>query len=173
MIDKTDERICEAELYRLKGELLLVQCPERQPAPEAAFQTALSIARRQRAQSWELRAATRLGTTCVPVRSLTRKRVKICGRIRVYVIASGRFELYQRPFRRDIVKHRDHRHVDLQVRMIALDHVRDHPRSFIELNDGIDMRRIVAEGRMHRLIDDGEAIEPAAAANGCPDDVAG
>jgi len=49
-----------AEAHRLQGELLL-----RQPSPDAAqaegcFQQALTIARRQQAKSWELRAATSL-----------------------------------------------------------------------------------------------------------------
>ena len=53
----------EAELYRLKGELLLhvehgVQ-HEDMP-PEECFLRALSLARQQQAKSWELRAATSL-----------------------------------------------------------------------------------------------------------------
>jgi predicted ATPase len=57
---KHGECYYEAELYRLKGELLL-----RQPAPdeqqsETCFCQALDIARRQQAKSLELRAATSL-----------------------------------------------------------------------------------------------------------------
>jgi predicted ATPase len=49
-----------AEAYRLQGELLLRQAvPEVAPA-EACFQYALTIARRQQAKSWELRAAISL-----------------------------------------------------------------------------------------------------------------
>jgi predicted ATPase len=51
----------EAELYRLKGELLLQQTvvPDVQQA-EACFHQALAIARRQQAKSLELRAAMSL-----------------------------------------------------------------------------------------------------------------
>jgi tetratricopeptide (TPR) repeat protein len=50
----------DAELHRLRGELLLAQgAPEA--AAEAAFQQALAIAHDQRARSLELRAATSLG----------------------------------------------------------------------------------------------------------------
>jgi class 3 adenylate cyclase/predicted ATPase len=58
--DKHDERIHEAELYRLKGELLLQQeIPDTQQAA-ACFHQALDIARHQQAKSWELRAAMSL-----------------------------------------------------------------------------------------------------------------
>ena len=43
----------------MKGELLLQAVPDVQQA-EACFQQALTIARRQRAKCWELRAATGL-----------------------------------------------------------------------------------------------------------------
>ena len=49
----------EAELYRLKGELLLRQSREH-PQAGACFQTALGVARDQKAKSLELRAATSL-----------------------------------------------------------------------------------------------------------------
>jgi predicted ATPase len=50
----------EAELYRLKGELLLRLAVPDAPQAEACFQQALAIARRQQAKSWELRAAMSL-----------------------------------------------------------------------------------------------------------------
>jgi predicted ATPase/class 3 adenylate cyclase len=53
----TEERVYEAELYRLKGELLLQQSVEQQNEAEASFQHALDVARRQGARSLELRAA--------------------------------------------------------------------------------------------------------------------
>jgi predicted ATPase len=57
---KTGERFCEAELYRLQGELLLTR-PTRQTAEaEACFHQALDIARRQQTKSLELRAAMSL-----------------------------------------------------------------------------------------------------------------
>jgi predicted ATPase len=51
---------CEAELYRLKGELLLQQAAGWDGEAEACFRQALDVARRQQAKSWELRAATSL-----------------------------------------------------------------------------------------------------------------
>jgi predicted ATPase len=68
-VEKTGERWCEAELYRLKGELLLqsggqvresgVSNPQSETA-EICFHQALELARRQQAKSWELRAAVSL-----------------------------------------------------------------------------------------------------------------
>lgn len=60
-VERRGERYCEAELYRLKGELVLqsgVQSPESEA--EACFRKAIHIARDQQARSWELRAATSL-----------------------------------------------------------------------------------------------------------------
>ena len=48
------------ESYRLQGELLLWQATPDVAQPEACFQHALAIARRQQAKSWELRAAVSL-----------------------------------------------------------------------------------------------------------------
>jgi DNA-binding winged helix-turn-helix (wHTH) protein/predicted ATPase len=59
-VEKTDERVCQAELYRLKGELLLQQNPADREEAEGAFRLAMETARRQSAKSWELRAATSL-----------------------------------------------------------------------------------------------------------------
>jgi DNA-binding winged helix-turn-helix (wHTH) protein/predicted ATPase len=49
-----------AEAYRLQGELLLRQAVPDAAQAEACFQQALTVARRQQAKSWELRAATSL-----------------------------------------------------------------------------------------------------------------
>jgi predicted ATPase len=49
-----------AEAYRLRGELLLRQVAADAAQAEACFQQALTIARRQQAKSWELRAAMSL-----------------------------------------------------------------------------------------------------------------
>jgi DNA-binding winged helix-turn-helix (wHTH) protein/predicted ATPase len=68
-VQKTEECIWEAELHRLKGELVLQA--RRQPSEsggglahaaeaEACFHQALAVARRQQAKSWELRAAMSL-----------------------------------------------------------------------------------------------------------------
>ena len=84
LVRKTDERFCEAELYRLRGELLLARGKRSQatgeqsipaasasPAASAASAApsseaedclllAIKIARRQSAKSWELRASASL-----------------------------------------------------------------------------------------------------------------
>ena len=60
LVHKTGERFYEAELYRLKGELLLVRPTHQTAEVEACFQQALAIARRQEAKSLELRAAMSL-----------------------------------------------------------------------------------------------------------------
>ena len=50
----------EAELHRLKGELLLQHAVAQPGEAEACFQQALAVARRQQAKSLELRAAMSL-----------------------------------------------------------------------------------------------------------------
>lgn len=58
LLEGTQERWCEAELHRLRGELhLRLDDPT---AAEASFQTALVVARSQQAKIWELRAALSL-----------------------------------------------------------------------------------------------------------------
>jgi|RhiMetdeSRZDD1v2_1073273.scaffolds.fasta_scaffold36020_2 class 3 adenylate cyclase/predicted ATPase len=59
-VDKTGERWYEAELYRLKGALLLQQNANNQAEVETCFHHALEIARHQQAKSFELRTATSL-----------------------------------------------------------------------------------------------------------------
>ena len=59
-VAKTGEHLYEAELYRLKGELLLRQTSPDAIQAEACFQQALEVARHQQAKSWELRAALSL-----------------------------------------------------------------------------------------------------------------
>ena len=51
---------CEAELYRLQGELLLQQATGSGDEAETCFRQALDVARRQQAKSLELRAAMSL-----------------------------------------------------------------------------------------------------------------
>jgi predicted ATPase len=60
LVARTGERFWEAELQRLKGELLLQANLANQPEAEACFQRSIQIARAQNARSWELRAATSL-----------------------------------------------------------------------------------------------------------------
>ena len=59
-VHKTGERLYEAELYRLKGELLLVRSAENSEEAEAYFQQTLLVARHQQAKSLELRGAMSL-----------------------------------------------------------------------------------------------------------------
>jgi predicted ATPase len=81
-VEKTGERVYEAELYRIKGELLLMQeskkqkskgksqksenteprplIPDPQGEAEACLLKAIEISRKQQAKSLELRAATSL-----------------------------------------------------------------------------------------------------------------
>jgi predicted ATPase len=58
MVEETDERYYEAELHRVRGELLLGQGHEAEA--EASFLEAIEVARRQHARSWELRATVSL-----------------------------------------------------------------------------------------------------------------
>ena len=59
-VEQIDERFYEAELYRLRGQLLLQLSPDNHTEAETCFQKALDVARSQQAKSWELRAATSL-----------------------------------------------------------------------------------------------------------------
>ena len=59
-VERNGGRWLEAELHRLRGELLLA-LPEPDPAAaEACFRRAVAVAREQGARMWELRAATSL-----------------------------------------------------------------------------------------------------------------
>jgi predicted ATPase len=60
LTDRTGGSCCEAELYRLKGELQLGQTIPDELQAETCFQQAIDVARRQQAKSWELRAAMSL-----------------------------------------------------------------------------------------------------------------
>jgi predicted ATPase len=59
-IEQTGERWCEAELYRLQGELLLGSTRAAGSKAEAFFRCAIDTARKQGSKSWELRAITSL-----------------------------------------------------------------------------------------------------------------
>ena len=59
-IDRTGQQYYQAELYRLKGELLLGHDAANASAAEQSFHSALDVSRKQRAKSWELRASTSL-----------------------------------------------------------------------------------------------------------------
>ena len=60
LVESTGERYYEAELQRLKGELLLAQSPDDPAEAETCFHKALEIAGRQHAKSLELRTAMSL-----------------------------------------------------------------------------------------------------------------
>jgi len=59
VVQRTGERFYEAEVYRLQGELLLLQ-GAGEPEVEGYYRQALEISRRQQARSLELRAAMSL-----------------------------------------------------------------------------------------------------------------
>jgi predicted ATPase len=59
-IERSGQRFHEAEVHRLKGELLLAQDASNASQAEQSFRTAIEIARKQSAKSWELRATTSL-----------------------------------------------------------------------------------------------------------------
>jgi uncharacterized protein (DUF924 family) len=59
-IEKSGQRYYEAELHRLRGELLLAQNASNAVEAESCFCTAIEVAQRQHARSWQLRATTSL-----------------------------------------------------------------------------------------------------------------
>jgi class 3 adenylate cyclase/predicted ATPase len=61
LADKTEQHCWQAELNRIKGELLLALASDHHAEAERCFSQALEFARAQQAKSWELRAATNLG----------------------------------------------------------------------------------------------------------------
>ena len=61
LAEDTEQHCWQAELNRIKGDLLLAASPNNPAEAESYFSQALDIARRQQAKSWELRAAVGLG----------------------------------------------------------------------------------------------------------------
>jgi predicted ATPase len=61
-IEKSGQRCFEAEVHRVRGELLLQRRPADAIAACAAFTSAIEIARSQRARTFERRATRRLLT---------------------------------------------------------------------------------------------------------------
>jgi predicted ATPase len=57
-METTDERWYEAELNRIAGEIAVLSSEPNPAKAEVYFKRALAVAQRQRAKSWELRAAT-------------------------------------------------------------------------------------------------------------------
>jgi predicted ATPase len=60
MVDRTGERFYEAELVRLRAELLLAGAADRVQEAEAGFRRAIALPRGQQARLLELRAAISL-----------------------------------------------------------------------------------------------------------------
>jgi class 3 adenylate cyclase/predicted ATPase len=58
--ERTGERWAEADLHRVRGQLLLARGSQEATQAEKCFERAMEVARRQRAMSYELRAATSL-----------------------------------------------------------------------------------------------------------------
>jgi predicted ATPase len=56
-VETTKERVWEAEVNRVAGEMALLSPEPEKAKAEAYFERALSVAREQQAKSWELRAA--------------------------------------------------------------------------------------------------------------------
>jgi predicted ATPase len=63
-IERTNERWCEAEVNRVAGEIILKGARPDTGKALACFECALAIARKQRAKSWELRAAMSMARLC-------------------------------------------------------------------------------------------------------------
>jgi predicted ATPase len=59
-VSETDAHFLEAELYRLKGQLLLQQSSDNATEAETCYHQALEVSRHQQAKSLELRSATSL-----------------------------------------------------------------------------------------------------------------
>jgi predicted ATPase len=58
--EKNDNRGHEAELHRLRGELVLAESPGQAAGAETHFRRAIEVAQAQLSKGWELRATTSL-----------------------------------------------------------------------------------------------------------------
>jgi predicted ATPase len=76
--DRTGQHYYEAELHRLKGELLLARNPSDGAPAERCFRSAVDIAREQHAKSWELRATTSLARLARQTRQARRGSRDAC-----------------------------------------------------------------------------------------------
>ena len=77
IIERTGARNCQAEVHRLKGELLLAQRASNAAEAEKCFRTAIEIARKQHAKSWELRATTSLARLLAKQRKRDKARAML------------------------------------------------------------------------------------------------
>ena len=60
VLDRTEERWYEAEMHRIRGDILLKRDPADTAAAEQSLQAAIAIAQSQKTRSFELRAALAL-----------------------------------------------------------------------------------------------------------------
>jgi predicted ATPase len=67
-LERTEQRWYEAEIHRIRGEILLKRDPGNTAAAEQSLQAAIAIAQSQKARSFELRAAL------APARPARRRR---------------------------------------------------------------------------------------------------
>ncbi len=63
LVERNDDHVQEAELHRLKGELLLAESRDG-AAAEDCFTRSIEVARRQQSRAWELRASISLARYC-------------------------------------------------------------------------------------------------------------
>ena len=59
-LERTEQRWFEAEIHRMRGEILLKRDPADTAAADQSLQAAIAIAQSQKARSFELRTATSL-----------------------------------------------------------------------------------------------------------------
>ena len=60
LVERTGEKMSQAEIIRLKGEVLLMHDTTSAAEAEACFRAALDVARAQEAKWWELRTSVSL-----------------------------------------------------------------------------------------------------------------
>jgi predicted ATPase len=60
LVNRTKEKWCESDIYRVAGEIALMSPDQEMTKAEIYFHQALAVAREQKARSWELRAAMRM-----------------------------------------------------------------------------------------------------------------
>ena len=77
-VERNDERLYEAEVHRLKGELLLTRDTPEAPQAERCFQQALTVSRKQHAKSWELRAAMSMARMWLQQNRIEEARALLC-----------------------------------------------------------------------------------------------
>jgi predicted ATPase len=76
-IRRTGQHYYEAEMHRLRGELLLAQSTSNVALAEESFDIAIKVARKQHAKSWELRATTSLARLLLKHRKRDKARAML------------------------------------------------------------------------------------------------